>query len=248
MKRHQREMEAGFTLIEALAALAITGVVLTMLATITAQWLPAWSRGSERVQRAEMLGLALARIGEDLAAAEFVPAGRASKGPLFVGEELTATFVRTAVGPNAGRGLELVRIGEIVNGNALAVVRSRLPFAPMAPGAGDPTSARLADPVVLLPAPYRLAFAYTDRNLNWTPRWQASERLPYAVRITIRDTSRRGAAVLSSTVRIRIDAAAGACPDNDHDCANGAAPEAAREPSRDQAPARPAVSHSADYD
>ena len=40
--------ECGFTLIETLAALALTGLVLSALATLTAQWLPNWNRGFAR--------------------------------------------------------------------------------------------------------------------------------------------------------------------------------------------------------
>ncbi|MEN3289563.1 MAG: ral secretion pathway protein, partial [Bradyrhizobium sp.] len=48
-----RSGEQGFSLIEALVALALTGLVLSALATITAQWLPNWNRGIDRIQRSE---------------------------------------------------------------------------------------------------------------------------------------------------------------------------------------------------
>src|ERR1700732_1540734 len=106
-----RSREAGFTPIEALAALPLTGLVLSALATITSQWLPNWNRGIERIQRSEAIGLALHRIGADLAAAEYVPASREQRKPLFDGSELSVMVVRTALGPNARVGLDVVRIG-----------------------------------------------------------------------------------------------------------------------------------------
>src|SRR5260221_8757946 len=110
--KKKRDSEAGFTLIETLVALALTGLVLSALANITAQWLPNWNRGMDRIQGSESIGLALQRICADLAAAEYVPANREQRQPLFDGSELSVTFVRTALGPNARPGLEVVRIGE----------------------------------------------------------------------------------------------------------------------------------------
>src|SRR5437764_13485055 len=104
--------EAGFTLIEALVALALTGLVLSALGTMTAQWLPNWNRGLDRIQQSELIGIALQRIGADLAAAEYVPANRGERRPIFEGSELSVTFVRSALGPNAGSGLDVVRVGE----------------------------------------------------------------------------------------------------------------------------------------
>src|ERR1700724_1734026 len=93
--------EAGFTLIETLVALALTGLVLSALANITSQWLPNWNRGIDRIQRSESIALALQRIGADLASAEYVPASREQRQPLFDGSELAVTFVRTTLGPHA---------------------------------------------------------------------------------------------------------------------------------------------------
>lgn len=42
----QRTHERGFTLIETIVALALMGLLLSALASITAQWLPSWNRGS----------------------------------------------------------------------------------------------------------------------------------------------------------------------------------------------------------
>ena len=63
----QRTNESGFTLIETLVALALMGLVLSALANLTAQWLPNWNRGLDRIQRSEQIGIALQRIADDLA-------------------------------------------------------------------------------------------------------------------------------------------------------------------------------------
>ena len=75
-QRRNRKGVAGFSLLEALVALALTGMILSSLAMITAQWLPNWNRGFARVQGSETLALGLDRLISDMAAAEFVPAIR----------------------------------------------------------------------------------------------------------------------------------------------------------------------------
>src|SRR5882724_11730878 len=113
MRPHRRSDIAGFTMIEALIATALMAAILTALATVTAQWLPNWNRGFARVQRVELLALGLERIVADIAAAEFVTAGANNRQPVFDGNELSVTFLRTALGPNTRPGLELIRIQEI---------------------------------------------------------------------------------------------------------------------------------------
>ena len=67
--------ESGFTLLEALIAVALTGVILAMLATVTGHWMANWRTGFDRVQSADLLGLGVDRIAADLAAAEYVSLG-----------------------------------------------------------------------------------------------------------------------------------------------------------------------------
>ncbi|MGC1352258.1 MAG: hypothetical protein WA858_21175, partial [Xanthobacteraceae bacterium] len=92
---------------EMLIAIALMGVVLSALATITAQWIPSWHRGFARVQHNEMLDMALSRLVADVGAAEFVTANRKTTNPLFEGAELSVTFVRSALGPNTRPSLEV---------------------------------------------------------------------------------------------------------------------------------------------
>src|SRR5689334_8820458 len=100
------------------------------------------------------------RIVADLAAAEFVPANRASKKPLFEGTALAVTFVRTALGPNVGSGLDVARLSETTDQGRVVTVRSRAPFAPLPLGVSSLTDQiRVSDPVVLLRPP-RISFAW----------------------------------------------------------------------------------------
>jgi len=228
--RSVRPHEAGFALIEALGALAITAIVLSALLAVTAQWLPAWKRGMDRVQRAEMVAAALRRAADDFAAAQFVSANREQKGPLFVGQEFAATFVRGEIGPNAGHGLDVVRIGEEGGGSERAVTRSRAAFEPVPIGQPTADYFRFRDPVVLLSAPFRMSLAYADRTMAWTTEWRDTSKLPFAVRMTVVDESRGGAPVLVSAVRIQVDTPGGGSAEGGGGSAN--AQPSAGEPSQ----------------
>ena len=184
----RRRRIAGFTLVEALLATALMGVILAAIATVTAQWLPNWNRGFERVQRIELLALGLERIVADLAAAEFVTAGANIRQPVFDGTELSVTFLRTALGPNTRPGLELVRIAEIGSDKGLTTVRTRARFLPMGRD-GIEVQARPGDPVVLVRAPYRVTFSYAGPDRVWRNVWRGRAQLPKAIRVQVRDAA-----------------------------------------------------------
>jgi general secretion pathway protein J len=194
--------EAGFTLIEVLLATLLMTVILAALATVTAQWLPNWNRGMARVQRAERLAMGLDRIVADLAVAEMIPVNGDAKTPLFEGSELAVTFVRTAVGPSARPGLEIVRLVEKADRQGLAMVRERAPFAPMPSDA----QIRFADQVVLIRAPFRVTFSYAGPDQVWQPNWRGQMQLPDMVRIAVRDGATGQVLAVSSAAIVHPNA------------------------------------------
>jgi general secretion pathway protein J len=205
---------AGFTLIEALAAVMLMGMVIAAFATVTAQWLPNWNRGFARVQRSELIDIALARLVADLSAAEFVPVDRDSNGPLFEGSELGVTFVRSGLTPNAPPGLEIVRIAETADRQGPTLVRSRAPFVPVAAAA----QSQFADPVVLLRSPYRVTFAYAGPDRVWRDAWRGATVLPAAVRVTVRDAATQRALSVSTATVIHAELAAACAGKDGRDC------------------------------
>lgn len=200
----QWRAEDGFTLFEALVALALMGLIMGALASITGQWLPSWNRGIIRAQRNEQVAVALDRLTADLAAADYVT--RSDNLPLFRGGEQAVMFVRSVLGPNGRPGLEIVRISEINDRNGPALVRMRAPFVLLK--AGDPRADQIpfVDPVVLLRLPYRISFAYAGPDGKWGSRWLNSGELPMSVRFDIRDVER--GTVISSTARIHVETGA----------------------------------------
>jgi general secretion pathway protein J len=182
-RRTNRTTIAGFTLLEALVATALMGFILAALATITAQWLPNWNHGIVRVQRSDQVAVGLERLASDLAAAEFIPASHQTRKPVFDGTNRSVTFVRTAIGPNTGPGLEIVRIAEISSEQGPVLVRTRAPFMPSV----DRSRLSFNDPVVLMRPPYRLSFSYAGSDRNWREEWRDQFQLPNTIKLTARD-------------------------------------------------------------
>jgi general secretion pathway protein J len=196
-QRNDAAPMAGFTLLEALVAMALMGLILTALATVTSQWLPNWNHGIVRVQRSDQVALGLERLAADIAAAQFIPASDQTRNPFFDGADRSIVFVRTALGPNTKPGLEVVRIAEVDSKQGPFLVRTRAPFVPGIDGIQPVFS----DPVVLLRAPYQLSFSYAGTDRSWREDWRAQVQLPNAVKLSVRDaTTQRTLSISTATL------------------------------------------------
>jgi general secretion pathway protein J len=202
--RRERAGEAGFTLIEVLMATLLMTVILGALATVTSQWLPNWNRGMARVQSSERLAMGLDRIVADLAVAKMMSINGDAKAPLFEGTELAVTFLRTAVGPNARPGLEIIRLVEKADAQGLAMVRERAPFTPRPFDA----QIRFADQVVLIRSPLRVTFSYAGPDHVWQSDWRGQMELPDMVRVTVRDGTTGQVLAVSRAATVHVNAPA----------------------------------------
>jgi general secretion pathway protein J len=214
----RRAADAGFTLLETLLATALFLIVIAALATVTGQWLPAWNHGFVRVQRAEHLSLGLERIMADLAAAQFIAPNATIKKPVFDGTELGVILVRSAVGPNAQPGLEVVRYLEVASERGPVLVRASMPFVPVEPDASVLLGMKFSEPVVLVRPPFRVRFAYAGPERQWQPTWQAADKLPSAVRVTVRDTVTGEVLTVSSAVKVHVTVPALCANSQAQDC------------------------------
>jgi general secretion pathway protein J len=200
--------ERGFTLFEALVAVALTGLLLAMLGTVTAQWLPTWNYGFARLQRADLVALAAERIAADLASAEFLSLDPTSQRAFFDGAASSVVLVRSALGPNAADGLEIIRIAEEEEEKGFALVRSRAPFALLGPRDGGSSGIAFGDKITLLRSPFRVSFAFADATREWRDLWQGMPVLPSAVRITIADATKSKTPYAVTTASLHMSAAA----------------------------------------
>jgi len=198
--RRQHSSIAGFSIIEAVLATALMGGVIIALGSVTGQWLPNWNRGFSTLQRAERVTLGLERLFSDLEAAESIPVGRDNVELLFDGAESAVTFVRSAVGPNTGFGLELVRIIQTQGTAGPTLVRMRAPFIPAGLERDQRPELNFTDPVVLLRPPYQVSFAYAGEDRLFRNTWKGRGELPRSIRIALQDRSNGAAAPVGAAV------------------------------------------------
>ena len=196
---------AGFTLIEALAATLLMTLIFTALAAVTAQWLPNWNRGFIAMQRIELTATGLDRLTDDLSDAKFVSAGAISAAPLFDGEELSVIFVRSKLAPNAGRGLEVVRLAEIGDDSGPSLVRSTAALPTGSAQSPDIENLEFANPVVVIRPPYRVSFAYSGADRVWLDTWHGQSQLPRAIRIKVRDNATSSLLTVTTTTSIHAE-------------------------------------------
>jgi general secretion pathway protein J len=189
--------DEGFTLLEAMASVAIMAAILSGLAVIAGQWLPNWRHGFAALQSADLVGLGLDRIMEDVASAEYAQFEGGEGKPLFRGEPDSVTFVRQAIGPGAGARLEVVRIKEAQTQAGLELQRSHASFAPGKVGV-------FRDSTALLRPPFRLSFAYAGADGQWRSRWGGGDKLPRVVQLTVKAGS---GAVTSTAFLLKVTAA-----------------------------------------
>jgi general secretion pathway protein J len=187
-------------LFEALVSVALMGMIVTCLSAVTGQWLPNWRRGFARVQGVEALDVGLRRVIADLEAAEFVSANNQSRRPFFIGDAVSVTFVRSAIGPDAAPGLEFVRLAPTIDARGLVLARARARFTPTA---ADPPS--FGGPVAVIRAPWRISFAYAGADGVWRDSWRDAPALPAAIRVEAREGSDDAVASIVTEASPRVD-------------------------------------------
>ena len=189
--------QAGFTLLEAVLALLLAGMVVTGLAMFTGQWLGGWTRAGQAMRQAQALAAGVNRLAADIevAAAVAGPAGDV----LFEGTAAALALVRLPPDFLEDKRPGAVRIASAGTGEARVLLRSQ---AALAPGASGLAGLAFADPVALARWPHRVAFAYAGEDGAFAASWPAGPVLPALVRITVTDAVSGRELPMSTTVRI----------------------------------------------
>ena len=170
---------AGFTLVEVLASLVVTTLLILALTPFVGEMLATWARGSETAGLVELKTRGIAVLRRDLRhAVVWTGFGRTENLLAFRGNESSLSFpVVAGLGPGRD-GLEMlsITVGTSVDGRAL--VRRRAAII-------GSTYASFADPVVLFSGPFKYVFRYTSRNGEQTPTWAGQPDLPSRVELQI---------------------------------------------------------------
>jgi type II secretion system protein J len=216
---------AGFTLVEMLAALAITAIVIVSTGQLLYQSVFFFDRGTRTVDHSEQLALAVDSLKRDFAAVRFVVRRNASgTSAAFTSEPAsdsapTKLLFVTAGGKASGpQGEEAVSLTVESGDDFVQLVRRRAAWIGPSMHLED---VRLGDPVVLLKGKFAISFKFSeltkDGKLEWHDRWTGEGGLPHSVRFIMRDGMTGADHLAEADFRIYADAPAG-CAAGSEDC------------------------------
>jgi prepilin-type N-terminal cleavage/methylation domain-containing protein len=171
---------AGFSLVEVMAALVVTCLLMMGLTPFINQLLSTWARGSTIGIIVDMTSRGMGQLRKDLRHA--VPLSSRPGVVAFHGDELHFEFP-AATGLGTGRdGVEMIAISaEQLEGKELAMVRRR---------SGDVTTesgAEFKDPVVLFSGNFQYMFRYIAQDGTRQSTWSDRPDLPVRVEVEILD-------------------------------------------------------------
>jgi general secretion pathway protein J len=203
--------DAGFTLVEALAALAIAGVLLAVIAEFAGRTLSNWNRGQGTIATMEMITRGLARMETDLSAiVPMSPPGSDGTTTYFAGNASQMVFVSATGFATGNRGVELLHFSVDRDGDDTVVVRTRgLVLNPPPP---------FKDPVQIFRGRMKVRFYYRDSEGRIADAWNGRPDIPQAVLVDVKSANDTAVFASAFTVPIRVNFSA--------DClaGNGGAP------------------------
>jgi len=240
-----RARQGGFTLIEALASLAICSVIILATVTLIHQVARNFDRGTRGVDAADGLMLAVTRLAADFGSARFVvweteagPAVAFRAEPAGGAAPARITFVGARDTGDGSPVDEVISLTVERADNVTRLVRRRAAWT----GSGMPAG-RLSpqDPVVLLEGNLDIAFAFgrlaNGGALAWSTTWTDATTLPRFVRLLLRERATGTDPLGEADFIVRADAPL-ACgrPEAGPDCLSRALPAVKRRAAPERTP------------
>jgi hypothetical protein len=224
-------------LIETLAMLVITSVIIVGVTTLVHDVARNFNRGTRGASEGERLLLAVERLAQDFGSARFV-VWNAESGPAVAfaaerpGGDVLAkvTFVANAGVMSGPQGDEVITLTVEQHDSAIQLVRRRAPWTGSYVRLADAVP---GDPVVLIDGNVDIAFVFarvaSNGALEWSENWVGQTALPRFARLIVRDRATGRDLLGEADFTIRADAPA-ACgrPDATPTCLSLALSDVAR--------------------
>lgn len=221
---HTRSREAGFTLLEVLAALALASLILVSLNLAMRSIGMGVDRTRQTLGQQQAIAAAVDLFGRDVAQIAKIrrPGAEDLEGYIFDGQPDEIVYVLREDKGTDSPGLYFVRLSlrDGDGGSELVRERAPMPFDGAALGAPE-----WRDPVVLLSGPYDIGFAYRAQRSGireWSSRWSVERTMPEQIRLTIIDTKTGELRVPGFVQSLAIDAEAECAAETKPPCGEAA--------------------------
>jgi general secretion pathway protein J len=194
----ENNRQAGFTLLETILSLALTALIVGMIATMARQWLINWNRGADKIEQIEAVTLAENRLVLDLERALAFPFHPENPNPSFLGSSNDVIVVSEPTQRDGTDRLMIVRY----QSNAEHGIRRSIALYDHALALDAVT---FSEPVTLLPAPYQMTLSYRDREGRDHSDWH-DKAMPDRMTIAISLPDGRSLHTQSIAMRTKISA------------------------------------------
>ena len=183
------EGQHGFTLVEVLAALAVSSLILVSLNLASTTVRQGVERTRQSLGSQAAVSAAAGIFQRDAARiAKLRRTGDPGSGGYLFDGSLTQMIYPLPEDQGASQGgLYLVRLRAQNGEGVTRLIRDRAALLPGAPADEDPS---WGDAVVLLEGPFDIGFAYRAQRTgerNWSESWSSTETMPEQIRLTIED-------------------------------------------------------------
>lgn len=226
-RKRAKARRGGFTLIEALAMLAITSVIMVGMTALIHDVARNFDRGTRGATEAERLLLAVERLAQDFGSARFVVWNSKNRPAVAFTAEAASddglakvVFVGSAGVMSGPQGDEVVTLTIEQDDSVTRLVRRSAPWTGSRMRVEDVIP---GDPMVLIEGKVDIEFLFArigpNGALEWSKNWSDATALPRFVRLLVRDRASGRDLLGESDFLVRADAPA-ACgsPQADPGC------------------------------